>query len=81
MLTQIQAVIHLRYPYGTSLAPQPPSCWQSPRRIFTNQTRCWTQGYIVQRASHNAITGIARRCRLHTVARAVTGNDETAVVQ
>lgn len=29
VLTRIRAVVQLTYPYGTSLAPQPPCCWQS----------------------------------------------------
>lgn len=36
IVTQIQTVVQLPYPCGTSLAPQPPSCWQYPMRILAN---------------------------------------------
>ncbi len=30
IVTQVQTTVHLRCPFGTSLAPSPPSCWQIP---------------------------------------------------
>jgi hypothetical protein len=39
IVIQVQTAVQLTYPYRTSLAPQPPFCWQSPRRTLTSTAR------------------------------------------
>lgn len=39
MLIQVLTAVHLTYPYRTSLAPQPPFCWQSPGHALTSMAR------------------------------------------
>lgn len=57
-------------PIPASLAPQPgtaPSICSLPR----GRTAPWIGGYVVGRASHNAVTSDARRRRLPLVAQRV----------
>lgn len=39
MLIQVQTAVQLTCPFRTSLAPQPPFCWQSPGRTLTSTAR------------------------------------------
>lgn len=47
MLIQVQTAVQLTYPYRTSLAPQPPFCWQSPDRALTSTARRVSGGTLL----------------------------------
>lgn len=47
MLIQVRTAVQLTYPYRTSLAPQPPFCWQSPGRALTSTARRVSGGTLL----------------------------------
>lgn len=46
ILIQVRTAVQLTYPYRTSLAPQPPCCWQSPDRALTSTARRLSGGTL-----------------------------------
>lgn len=70
ILTRVQSTVHVRYPCGTSLAPRPPSCWQSPRAP-SRDTRATKVGDVVGWASHRNVASPACHRRLPLVAHRV----------
>jgi hypothetical protein len=64
------APVHVRYPCGTSLAPRPPSCWQSPCAP-SRDTHATKVGDVVGWASHRTVASPACHRRLPLVAQRV----------
>jgi len=71
VVTRVQLAVHFRYPCGISLAPRPPSCWQSPYAP-SREAHAIKVGDVVGRASHRTVTSLACRPRQLLVAQQVT---------
>ncbi len=69
MLTRVQLIVQLSYPCGTSLAPQPPCCWQSLNTVLPRVRTRKDLGNIVRGASHATVTSHACPRRLLSVVR------------
>jgi len=71
ILTRVHSTVHMRYPCGTSLAPHPPSCWQSPCTPSRDK-HATNVGDVVGWASHRTVTSPACHRRLSLVVQRVT---------
>lgn len=70
ILTQVQSTVHVSCPFGTSLAPPPPSCWQIPRDS-SQSSHAADAGDVVQWASHTVVADHACHRRLPSITRRV----------
>jgi hypothetical protein len=71
VVIRVQLTVHIRYPFGTSLASRPPSCWQSPC-VASRPAHATEVGDVVRWASHRPVASPACHRRLPLVVQQVT---------